>query len=70
MNNIKNFENFNKKDIFKYIYINDIQSVKNYIDSGYNLNIKNKYDYTPLMLAAVDNIEIIPAVTASQLNQA
>ena len=39
MKNIKTFENFNKKNIFQYIFDNDIQSVKNYIDSGYDLNI-------------------------------
>ena len=33
MNNIRNFENFNNQDIFTYIEKNDIQSVKNYIDS-------------------------------------
>ena len=51
MNNIKNFENFNKKDIFKYIYINDIQSVKNYIDSGYDLNMQNVNGDTALILS-------------------
>ena len=34
----KNFNFFNKKkNIFKYIIDNDIQSVKNYINSGYDL---------------------------------
>ena len=55
MNNIKNFENFNKKDIFKYIYINDIQSVKNYIDSGYDLNLQNNDGITPLIYATSNN---------------
>ncbi len=41
MNNIKTFENFNNQDIFTYIKNNDIESVKNYIDSGYDLNIQN-----------------------------
>ena len=33
MNNIKTFENFNNKD-------NDIESVENYIDFVYDLNIQ------------------------------
>ncbi len=40
MNNIKTFENFNNQDIFTYLKNNDIQSIKNYIDSGYDLNIQ------------------------------
>ncbi len=48
MNNIKTFENFNNQDIFTYIKDNDIQSVKNYINSGYDLNIKNEYGYTTI----------------------
>ena len=56
MNNIKTFENFNnKKDIFKYIENNDIKSVKNYINSGYDLNIKNDDGDTALILAANRN---------------
>ena len=55
MNNIKTFENFNNQDIFTYIENNDIQSVKNYIDSGHDLNIKNEYGYTALILAAYTN---------------
>ena len=50
MNNIKTFENFNNKYIFYYIVNNDIQSVKNYIDSGYDLNIQY-IGYTPLIYA-------------------
>ena len=41
MNNIKTFENFNDQDIFTYVNNNDIESIKNYIDSGYDLNIQN-----------------------------
>ena len=41
MNTIKTFENFNNQDIFTYIYTNDIESVKNYINFGYDLNIQN-----------------------------
>ena len=55
MNNIKTFENFNKQDIFTYILNNDVKSVKNYIDSGYDLNIQNDYDYTPLIYATFHN---------------
>ena len=55
MNNIKTFENFNNQDIFKYIYNDDVQSVKNYIDAGYDLNIKNINGYTALILAAKNN---------------
>ncbi len=43
MNNIKTFENFNNQDIFTYIKNNDIKSVKNYIDSGNDLDIKNTW---------------------------
>ena len=60
MNNIKTFENFNNQDIFTYIEKNDIQSVKNYIDSGHDLNIKNEYGNTALILAAFyNNVEIV-----------
>ena len=55
MNNIKKFENFNNQDIFTYILNNDVKSVKNYIDSGYDLNIQNDYDYTPLIYATFHN---------------
>ena len=51
MKNLKTFEEFNNKDIFKYIYINDIQSVKNYIDSGYDLNMQNVNGDTALILS-------------------
>ena len=51
MKNLKTFEKFNNKDIFKYIYINNIQSVKNYIDSGYDLNMQNVNGDTALILS-------------------
>ena len=41
MNNIKTFENFNNQDIFTYIKNYDIESVKNYINSGYDLYLEN-----------------------------
>ena len=60
MNNIKTFENFNKQDIFTYILNNDVKSVKNYIDSGYDLNIQNDNGHTPLNRAVeYNNIEIV-----------
>ena len=55
MNNIKTFENFNNQDIFAYIRNYDIESIKNYIDSGYDLNIQNNYGYTPLIYATAHN---------------
>ena len=51
MNNIKTFDNFNSKDIFKYIGNDDIESVKNYIDSGYDLNMQNVNGDTALILS-------------------
>ena len=60
MNNIKTFENFNNQNIFTYIKNNDIQSVKNYINYGYDLNIQDEFYYTPLICAAFyKNIEIV-----------
>ena len=60
MNNIKTFENFNNQDIFTYIKNNDIQSVKDYINSGYNLDSQNNSGDTPLILAASNNkMEIV-----------
>ena len=62
MNNIKTFENFNNQDIFTYIDNNDIKSVKNYIDSGNDLDIsiQDFNNSTPLIYAAYNNnIEII-----------
>ena len=60
MKNIKTFENFNKKNIFQYIFDNDIQSVKNYIDSGYDLNILTYSNETTLIYAASSSkIEIV-----------
>ena len=58
MRNIKTFENFNNQDIFTYIENYDIESLKNYIDSGYDLNKQNNYGYTPLIYATF-NIEIV-----------
>ncbi len=60
MKNIKTFENFNNQDIFTYIKNNDIESLKNYIDSGYDLNIKDDYGYT--LLIYVNNIIMIEIV--------
>ena len=60
MNNIKTFENFNNQYIFTYIENNDIKSVKNYIKSGYDLNIKDRYGHTPLINSTFNNeIKII-----------
>ena len=60
MNNIKTFENFNSKDIFTYIKNNDIKSIKNYINSGVDLNIQRLSGYTPLIVASKNNkIEIV-----------
>ena len=60
MNNIKTFENFNNQDIFTYIRNNDIKSVKNYINSGYDLNIQDNYGNTALIIATInDHIEIV-----------
>ena len=60
MNNIKTFENFNNQDIFTYIRNNDIKSIKNYINSGYDLNIQDDDGYTPLIYATSNNkIEIV-----------
>ena len=60
MNNIKTFENFNNKDIFTYIENNDIESVKNYINSGYDLNISDDDGDTALIEATFyNNIEIV-----------
>ena len=55
MNNIKTFENFNSKNIFTYISNNDIKSVKNYINSGYDLNKQNNVGDTALIYAAFKN---------------
>ena len=60
MNNIKTFENFNNQDIFTYIDNNDIKSVKNYINSGYDLDKQNISGHTALILATYyNNIEIV-----------
>ena len=60
MNNIKTFENFNNQDIFTYLKNNDIQSIKNYIDSGYDLNSQNSDGITPLIKSVInDKIEIV-----------
>jgi hypothetical protein len=50
MGKIKTFVNFNNQNIFEYISRNNIQLVKNYIDSGYDLNIKNS-DVSNFILA-------------------
>ena len=55
MNNIKTFENFNNQDIFTYIKNDDIESIKNYIDSGYDLNIQDNVGYTILGYATAHN---------------
>ncbi len=55
MRNIKTFENFNNQDIFTYIENYDIESVKNYIDSGYDLNKQNIYGRTAFIVAAYYN---------------
>ena len=63
MKNIKTFENFNNQDIFDYIRTGDIESIKNYIDYGYDLNIKNIHGDSPLIHAARynrrENVEIL-----------
>ena len=61
MKNIKTFENFNNQDIFTYIKNNDIQSIKNYINSGHDLNIQDNFGHTALIWAArnSDNKEIV-----------
>ena len=60
MKNIKNFLNFKNQDIFKYIKNNDIKLVKNYIDSGYDLDKQDNYGYTALILATYyNNVEIV-----------
>ena len=63
MNNIKkilNFKNFKNQDIFVSIKNNDVKSIKNYIDSGYDLNKQNNVGNTALILATENNnIEIV-----------
>ena len=60
MNNIKTFENFNNQDIFTYLKNNDIQSIKNYIDSGYDLNIQDNFGNTALIFSTyINNHEIV-----------
>ncbi len=60
MKNIKTFENFNNQDILEYIEKNDIKSVKNYIESGYDLNSQNSDGITPLIKSVInDKIEIV-----------
>ena len=69
MNNIKTFENFNNQNIFTYIKNNDIQSVKNYINYGYDLNIQDEFYYTPLIYAAYYNkIEIVKLLLSAGAN--
>ena len=63
MNNIKkilNFKNFKNQDIFVSIKNNDVKSIKNYIDSGYDLNKQNNAGNTILIYATIyNNIEIV-----------
>ena len=60
MNNIKTFENFNNQDIFTYIENNDIKSVKNYINSGYDLDKQNNDGITTIIYSIFYNrIKII-----------
>ena len=69
MNNIKTFENFNKQDMFTYIENNDIKSVKNYINSGYDLNIKDEHGRIPLIYAVyANNVEIVQILLDSGVN--
>jgi ankyrin repeat protein len=64
MDNIKTFENFNNQDIFLSIKNNDIESVKNYINSGYDLNEQDKHGETALIFAtSKNNIEIVKLPT-------
>ena len=70
MNNIKTFENFNNQNIFKYIGNDDIESVKNYIDSGYDLNKQTIIGNTALIKAVSNNnnIEIVKLLLDSGVN--
>lgn len=55
MNNIKTFEKFNDiadQNIFDYIRHNDLDSIKNYIKVGSDLNITNINGFTPLIYAS------------------
>ena len=56
MNNIKTFENFNNQDIFTYIENNDIKSVKNYINSGYDLDKQNNDGITTIIYSIFYNV--------------
>ena len=66
MNNIKTFENFNNQDILYYIRTGDIKSVKNYIDSDSDLNVQDKYGFTPLIHAAC-NTTLIYAIKSNTI---
>ena len=55
MNNIKTFENFNNQDIFTYVEDGNIQLVKNYINSGYNLNMQDDNGNTLLIYSTFYN---------------
>lgn len=48
MNNLKTFKNFNNIDIFEFIDKYNIQAIKDYINSGYDLNVQDKYGNNPL----------------------
>ena len=72
MNKIKTFKKFNSEDIFRYIRNGDIESVKNYIKFGYDLNIQSNDAYTPLSYAVVfKKIEIVKLLlnAGSDLNK-
>ena len=47
----------------------NIKSIKNYIDSGYDLNIQDECGYTPLIYAAYNNhIEIVKLLLNANAN--
>ena len=55
MGKIKTFKNFND-GIFEYFINDDIESIKNYIESGYDLNTQDNIGhYTALIYAAKNN---------------
>ena len=59
MDKIQTFKNFNNQDIIKFVRDGDIQSIKNYIDCGYDLNVMDKNGYVPIIEAARSNQIII-----------
>ena len=47
-------------DIFQAIRDNNIEKVKEYLDRGEDVNVQNKYGWTPLYRASHDNhIEVV-----------